>query len=567
MQKKKLIFFLLVIIVAGFGLALPRYASAQWALLGNIGKAVANGIIAIVYSAANTATILLLQFAELVLNWVMDSIDIPTLYKSVVMPAWGIVRNLANMGIVLALVAIAIATILRIREWEWQHTLPVLLIIALLINFSPLICRLIMDGADRVMFYFWDGAKEGLRLSTQFDAVKNLWTNITGNPGTKLAQAASFFVFDLLTVLIMLLYAFLFLGRIIALAFLVIISPLAFLAYAFPSRQIKRYFQMWWNQFFNWCIVGMVAAFTLYIGVLTNQHIHDIVAGGPKVPKEASNTLTGIFIYILPVGILLIGFLFTLSTSASGADILVRGFSSSADWTRKKGWGMTKAAGRAIRNRPKVREAEARVRARLQRVPGVRRVVKGPEAMEAERKKRMEEIGKKYANLNPGQLRNWLAIHPHPWSEEDRIAQAKILEILAEKKALTLTNAERESLLPRAQAMGADMRKIYQARPDWAPEDIRQDILSRMSPEEFRKKVQAEALANPTVVIRVLRDRRTVNEIGNKGTLRQKAQIRDTMRTQAFRNELRRYSQGLTPRERNQLASSIREIRNPNWVV
>ena len=56
--------------------------------------------------------------------------------NATVVHGWAIVRDFANMFIVLGFVVVGIATILRIREYEAQKTLLPLILVALLINFS-----------------------------------------------------------------------------------------------------------------------------------------------------------------------------------------------------------------------------------------------------------------------------------------------------------------------------------------------------------------------------------------------------------------------------------------------
>ncbi|GAI48319.1 unnamed protein product, partial [marine sediment metagenome] len=67
---------------------------------------------------------------------------------------WALTRDLANIGFVIILVIIGLATALKIREYQWQKTLPLLIGIALLINFTPVILGLIVDASNIMMHFF-----------------------------------------------------------------------------------------------------------------------------------------------------------------------------------------------------------------------------------------------------------------------------------------------------------------------------------------------------------------------------------------------------------------------------
>ena len=65
----------------------------------------------------------------------------------VVQLGWIMIRDVANMFFVVALLVIAFGTILGIEEYEWKKNLVKLILAAILINFSNLIAQLIIDIA------------------------------------------------------------------------------------------------------------------------------------------------------------------------------------------------------------------------------------------------------------------------------------------------------------------------------------------------------------------------------------------------------------------------------------
>ena len=345
----------------------PVYAGWKWweTILGTIGLGptllihgftegaadIATGLIGGLFQILVAITKVFAFVCQSLLNWVTSEGFINVSFtgqdNTFVNLGWGIIRDLTNMLIVLGLVIIALATILRISSYQAKKTLPLLLIIALLVNFSPVICGLIIDGTNITMNYF---LKSGA-LKTGFIEQASEQLNKLGEaikegegPAVALGKGLVFVGFNIIGGLIFLLYAFLFLFRYIALWMLVILSPIAFFCYIFPFT--KKYWTMWWNQFFQWTIIGIPAAFSIYIA---NQMIVLINANG--LVSEPTGALSGyamIMGYIVPIAFLAVGLHMSLQTGAAGADIAIKGF----QWTKGKTWAGTKWAGKKLSRKP-----------------------------------------------------------------------------------------------------------------------------------------------------------------------------------------------------------------------
>src|SRR3990167_6832255 len=94
-------------------------------------------------------------FAEFALNFTLT-----TDYTSggVFDAGWPVFRDLANMGLVLVIVAIALGTMLKLKIGNKDQLVPFILI-AFLINFTPLIVGVVIDIANILSFIFWESAK------------------------------------------------------------------------------------------------------------------------------------------------------------------------------------------------------------------------------------------------------------------------------------------------------------------------------------------------------------------------------------------------------------------------
>jgi len=275
-------------------------------------------------------------------------LDNPIIYTG-----WEITRNLANMGIVLSLMVIGLATILGIEKYQAKKTLPLLIIIALLINFTPVILGIIVDASNILMYYFlgeFSNFNGVVKIFSDFaDKFKGDWGEVTKAETINfvpLANSLGLLAFAIIGGITFLLFAVLFLFRYIAIWIAVILSPIAFVAYIFPKT--RQFFSMWWQQFLNWCFIGVVGSFFIRLSYLMLTHKDEIIK--PSIPQEETTLLSrllsppGAFISaLLPslavIGFLLIGLYVTLSTSAMGASTII-GFA------KKRGKGMAKWVGK-----------------------------------------------------------------------------------------------------------------------------------------------------------------------------------------------------------------------------
>lgn len=247
---------------------------------------------------------------------------------SIVGIGWPMVRDLTNMIFVIVLIFIGLATALRLKEYQVQKTLPVLIVIALLINFTPVICGLIVDASNVAMNFFLQSFSGGELFSNQM-AIQNqlVESAVTGpnawNPQDNWALVVSnitIIFFDILAAAVLAAYVLLFIVRYVAIWILVILSPLAFACYILPAT--RKIWSTWWNQFFQWCIVGIAGGFFLYLSAQMLQ----ISAKMPMCPTATSaenyiGVLCGSLPFIITLAFLTIGFFISTSSGAIGASL------------------------------------------------------------------------------------------------------------------------------------------------------------------------------------------------------------------------------------------------------
>ncbi len=186
---------------------------------------------------------------------------------------WVMVRDLTNMVFVVALLIIAFGTILGIEHYEWKHMLFKLVAAAVLVNFSRVICGIIIDVAQVVMVTFVNGISStiggnfirafSLDSIRSFSSANNLPIN---SEGVWLSALASLFISVTILVTSGVLLAML-VARVLVLWVLIVLSPIAFVFGVLD--QTKSYASEWWSQFGKNVITGPVLVFFLWLTLVT----------------------------------------------------------------------------------------------------------------------------------------------------------------------------------------------------------------------------------------------------------------------------------------------------------
>jgi len=185
---------------------------------------------------------------------------------------WTVVRNLTNLGLIISSVFIAIATILRIKKYSLENTLWKIIIVALLVNFSLVICGIFVDLSNFTTVYFLNGAdSQIINLKTAIMSIIQKITCSFGGSGSQEAIGA----FTGLIVSVIFFGEFLgILGyvviRVVTLWLCLIFSPLAFLAWAIPG--LEKGWETWRNYFTQALISLPAIAFSLwFILIMINE--------------------------------------------------------------------------------------------------------------------------------------------------------------------------------------------------------------------------------------------------------------------------------------------------------
>ena len=198
---------------------------------------------------------------------------------------WVIFRDFLNLFFILVLLFSAFCTIFQIEKYHIakKNILLMVVIMALLVNFSFPVSRFIIDAGNIPMYHFLKViGGEGGSIS------KVLWNDANGNVGMQniiLPGVQNFggisgsgdqtfnliaaIVFLFLFGVTLLVIAVLMIIRLLVLALLIMSSPVGFVGAIFPA--FNKYSDMWWEQLFKQSFFGTIMAFMLYISLLVME--------------------------------------------------------------------------------------------------------------------------------------------------------------------------------------------------------------------------------------------------------------------------------------------------------
>jgi len=307
-------------------------------------------IVGISFAFLSLGNVLLVWMVNVTLDptWSLTSPANNDLIKA----GWGLTRDLANIGVILGLVFIGIATALRLAEFKTQKAFAMLLIVALFINFTPLICGIVVDASYFVSKFFLQEGVGDWGMLAAFG--EQWWSTLTATfagtvPLAGLVKHIILILYGFIGGFTLIVFALLFLVRTIAIQILVILSPIAFFCLIF--EQTKKIFDGWWQQLISWSFITAVGGFFLYLAhhaskaILANPIIGSAV---PKTSPEATffGTIASHFTIVI---FLLIALIATLKSNAIGVGQL-SGYAKKYGGMGLKmvGWGIARNLGRGI---------------------------------------------------------------------------------------------------------------------------------------------------------------------------------------------------------------------------
>ena len=225
--------------------------------------------------------------------------------------AWVIMRNVANIAFVLVFLIIIFSQITGagITNYGVKKMLPRLVIAAILVNLSYFVCQIAVDLSN-ILGYSVKSALEGvganiMTLNQGVGGTNASNPSFTDMTNSALAQAGS--VLLLLSILIPIMLAgliaiivivFMLIGRQAILVILIVISPLAFVAFLLPNTQ--NLFTQWRKIFTALLMMFPVISAVFGLSSLTSTIISSVAA------DNTDGDVTGFINQIIGAGILVL---------------------------------------------------------------------------------------------------------------------------------------------------------------------------------------------------------------------------------------------------------------------
>ncbi|AKM83933.1 TPA: hypothetical protein DCZ46_01205 [Candidatus Campbellbacteria bacterium] len=237
---------------------------------------------------------LLVIFAKFFDVLLMFSISDKFLDQEFIGPAWTALRDAANMLFIFLLVIISISIILDYGSFKSKELIVKVIMIAIAINFSLFVSRVVIDAGNIFTVGFYDaiGAKDmedtyiagiipkeiSSGLMSMFNPVEMMdqeafhkWVEGEGDKTAIMiviflvAIAIAFY-----TAYVFFMAGWTFIGRVIYLWMLMVLSPLAFMSYAIPG--MGSYFTKWWQKLLDKSFCVVVFLFILWLLFLINDN-------------------------------------------------------------------------------------------------------------------------------------------------------------------------------------------------------------------------------------------------------------------------------------------------------
>jgi len=281
-----------------------------------------------------------------------------------VQKAWIVIRDVLNMFFILLLLFSAFATIFQVEKFHIKKVLLMVVLMALLVNFSFPISRFIIDAANMPMYYMLQetgGPQDvAVKMLDDTNLKKILVPDAHWSDKHAVVLYASAAIFSFILMVTIVVIAFLFLIRLVALVLLVIFSPVGFVAAIFPAT--RKLSDQWWQNIIKYSFFGPIMIFmlliSLYLMAAFSDEIKDNISqvATNNLKAGGDSTATGSFVTnlvygMVPIVVLWMGLLSAQKIGVAGADIAISKAKGFSKWSSKflpipLAWKGTKAFGR-----------------------------------------------------------------------------------------------------------------------------------------------------------------------------------------------------------------------------
>lgn len=244
--------------------------------------AVAEGIGILLVSVFGLVLALVSVIFDLVIK--LSVVDFGTYVDNIraIQVGWATLRNLANVFFIFIILFIALKTILQLTGGGEKQLLAKIIIVALLINFSAFFTKLVIDTSNVVANQFYSEITVGGSIATKLIGgigIAESLTKPSSDGDFKTGFGALVDTFEnlsiirpfgqvfllIITIVVFIAGSIMFMIRTVMLIILIILSPLAFMAYAVPGLQGQA--SKWWHRLLNEAFFAPLFLFFIFVVV------------------------------------------------------------------------------------------------------------------------------------------------------------------------------------------------------------------------------------------------------------------------------------------------------------
>ncbi|MDQ1299695.1 MAG: hypothetical protein QG636_363 [Patescibacteria group bacterium] len=317
--------------LAGFLLVTPLTAQAAGAadVLSWVGRQVGGAFVDILSLMVVPIAFVFLSISNFVL-WVSGLVFNWAVIRTVfqfgtyfgtsdeMLTAWGVMRDVANIGLLFGFIFMGVLLILNVEGGGHGHgggisakkAIPRLLIFAVLVNFSLFTTQAVIDVSNGLASVFAEQAGQKCDLVGDAEKCANLGiasvisqragitTIFAGgpNPLTDPLKTAVVYVglsiFVMITAMVLLAGAIMFIYRAVVLSFLMVTSPIGFAGMAIPS--LKKIADEWWSKLISQAFFAPVYLLLIFISLKLTETLAKVsVEGGGKGSLASALAGTG----------------------------------------------------------------------------------------------------------------------------------------------------------------------------------------------------------------------------------------------------------------------------------
>lgn len=277
--------------------------------------------------------VILLGYINEFIFWLFGKIVVPFLqaflsirtytdaFSNIIYPGWEILRNLANIFFIVALIFIALATLFRLPNYNFRHMLVDIIIAALLVNFSLVIGQAILGVADTVQNQFLPNNSKVINKLAETLMVDN-FRNLAFDPdltktakygaGATFVQALFLCSVSLVTLIVFIAIAGFIALRIVMLWILLMLSPIPYFAKVLPFTE--EFTGKWWGYFIRYAFFTPIMAFFLNMAAIIAEQYpqltQTLVANQSLIASGSEYPLLSAFLLKFLANFLLLVFLF-----------------------------------------------------------------------------------------------------------------------------------------------------------------------------------------------------------------------------------------------------------------